>query len=204
MDKDFCRTYMLSAICVVLLFNSSPLVSQQPTWQDRVLRAAALWQHGVSSIPDDLRSRIANDSAATDLYADLLEGKRTSPWEWHGATILWWLAESSNPKYVPLFLKFSRGNVTDGEFGMAVYGLARHAANGQARARLREIAQASTPRGTLPPREQRDHVANMLLVVNNEAARSALREMDVERLSPAMAARVRRVLAASPRPGRMP
>lgn len=145
---------------------------------DDGLRYAANPVEGVTSFPAEIRARVAGDPRLMQAYADLLEGRRTSPFPWDTNTVVWWLAESGDPRWLPVFLRIARTDEPNLDlFAKAAYGLARHAANPAARERL--VALSGTT-----DRMQRFFVSTVLGHVNDEPARGVLRQMDDRVMGP--------------------
>jgi hypothetical protein len=163
--------------------------AQKPIPRDSALLFALLPGHGVTSVPPEVRTRVLADRATLRLYASLLERRVQSAYRWDTATVIWWLAESGDPAYVPIFLKFARPTAHLVQFQMAVYGLARSASIDTAARRLRELVR--TQQGT-----EASVLAAMLAAVNDTLTRSILREFPRSRLSAFQQQRVTDVLAA--------
>jgi hypothetical protein len=165
--------FALRYLCTVLLLLGAPLhamVAQQRVTKEVALSFLAPI-HGVSSFSPVMRDRIASDSAIIRLYADILEGREPEPDYWYPSVALWWLAESRDPQYVPLFVRFTESESASEEFSAAAYGLAQHANLAVAAQRLRELAATAS-------RAQKVEIAVALMYVNSNATRAILQLMD--------------------------
>jgi hypothetical protein len=190
------------ACCAIFCASGRSMFAQQPTALDSAIRYAGTPVEGVGRISLAVRGRVSADSSIIALYADLVRGTLHTTRRWDTTTVLWWLAESARPEYVPIFLRYAPvdPHARDGQFQMAVYGLARHAAVGRAASRLRQLATMATPM-------QRQMVVAALLSVNDTLTRAILRELPRDRMPLFQQRRVGVVLATSPVPryeGHMP
>jgi len=174
----------------------------------RWLREGALNFHTCFPMPLAVRFRLANDTAATRYYAELLEGTRTESIPWDTTDAGRWVMLSRNPRYIPLLLRFATLEQEARRhelFIMGVMGLARHAQTvPMARARLDSLFRvASRPSAYY-------QVAFALHSVNDAAAREALsaalpvlRAREAQFRERRFAARVERALKDPPcTPGR--
>lgn len=143
-----------------------------------------------TGVPVEIRDRISNDTAVVQLYADLLEGRAVSSMGWDTATVIWWLAESGNPKYMPIFLRFAQPNQPLAEYQMASYGLARRANLPAAQQRIRELTLGADP-------FHRSLMALILMHVNDDAARAILRQIAADGM-PSFPSERERLLATPP------
>src|SRR5690349_9036112 len=62
---------------------------------------------GIPTISTVDRSRVLSDPRTIQFYADLVLGRRTVAASWNRHVALWWLAESGDARYVPVFLRFA-------------------------------------------------------------------------------------------------
>ena len=163
---------------------SDPVPTQprpRPRPQKRNVDAYATQQyHGFGSIPERERLAIASDVRVMRRYAEWLRGRRTAPLRWDTATVLWWLAESDDPSYVPLFVRFSADTLFHVQ-NVALYGLARHAAIPAVRKRLLGIV--AKPHS----RDQRTNLVVSLMQVGDAGARSVLARVSASDLPPKVA-----------------
>ena len=161
------------------------------------LYAAQVAQHGVRSYSAEFRTRLAADTVVMNYYAGLLEGKNPVGVPWDTSVVIWWLAESDDPRYLPVFLRFTRPEA-EGRAGnvAAIYGLVRHAENPDVGARLQHLARAH------PDRVTRLEVAQRLMDVDGTASRDVLRTMEFHDIHPGMEERVRLHLDQPVRPER--
>ncbi len=161
------------------------------------LYLAKVQEHGLSSFSAELRTRLAADTVVMNYYAGLLEGKNPVGVPWDTSVVLWWLAESDDPRYLPVFLPFTRPETEAGATNMvAIYGLARHAEHPDARARLQALAR------THPDPITRAQMPFLLMDVDGTAARDLLRATEFHDIHPSIRERVRRHLAQPVRPER--
>lgn len=161
---------------------------------------ACTWIHGVLSVPDTLRERVAADRSITDLMEQALLGRRSAPPTFQKDIALWWLAESGRAEYVPTLLRFSREVGDRPVLHAALYGLTRQAGHPDVRARLLELDATASP-------EIRGWMVGLLALVRDSAAQDVLRAVRRDRLPRAMVQQLERALAATPRaggPGRVP
>lgn len=177
MTNRFWRRLAPAALAALLSVGSARGAAAQAVDEDG-LRYASNPIEGVAVFSPEVRARVAGDARLMQAYADLLEGRRTSPFPWDTNTVVWWLAESGDPRWLPVFLRFARADEPDlDRFAKAAYGLARHAANPAARERLAALSGA-------PHRLQRFFVSTVLGHVNDEPARGVLRQMNDGTLGP--------------------
>jgi len=194
------RSPMRVSSALAFLFLGPALARAQAPVPEAVANAAGTQQyHGIGAISAELRARIAQDAAAIQRYGDWMEGRRAAPLRWDTATVVWWLAESDNRAYVPLFVAFS-SNPDDQIAQAAVYGLARHAGEPAARERLLRIASDSRSR------ERHSTLAVLLLHVGDRSAHGILARISAANLPQSVAGVVRDALSrgASNRKGMWP
>jgi hypothetical protein len=192
-----------AALAAALCIGAASARAQAPTGDDELLGYASMWLHGVGSIPDSIRTRVATNPRALQLYADVLEGRRAQPREWSVGTALWWLAEGGDARYLPLFLRYTAQPTAAWDPGLqeSIYGLARHAASPAAAARLRELGRRGRERWL------RVSVAGPLILINEEPTRALLREILGDDLPATQRQAAQKALAgpaARPGSGRVP
>lgn len=195
---------MAIGVTAALFFGAASTAECQDSIPEHLLaRHAGHGDHGVGGIPQSLRTRIRASPAAIAFYADILEGKRQVSRSDTG-TLLWWLAESGDPQYVPLLLEHATAETfkrSHSEFISAVYGLARHAAT-QPVAFDRLIQFAAMPSSI-----DAHWIAMVLVHVNDSASREILRLIPPGRLGSDLRPVVPAILAARALPtgeGRWP
>jgi hypothetical protein len=140
-------------------------------------------------IPSTVRQRVLADPNAIDLYAQLLHGRHESGRHWDTTVVLWWLAESGQPTYAPLFSQYA--DSTRHRLGivqMALYGLARTASVDASASRLRVFSRSDRPI------VQQMTIA-ALMTVNDTITRALLREVPTDRIPATQHALVVRALA---------
>ena len=204
MMPKLARVVLLAGASTLLLTGSSCPSSEPPAnkatkAQDDppdslIARYATMSHHGVGTMSGVVRQRLASSKAAVNAYAAMLEGRRNDvPWDAY--TALWWLAESGESRFVPLFLRRSSARTpreAADVYTVAVYGLARNAAEvPEASVRLREILQ----RGTV---EERAVAGLVLAHVNDDAAQGLLRSVASDAFGPTVGPRVALVLSGPP------
>lgn len=165
-------------------------VTAQPTDEQRALSYASTWHHGLSSIPDSTRRRVAGDRVITDLIEATLLGRRTAPPEFDNAVAVWWLSESGRVEYLPTLLRFSADSSWN-TATHAIYGLLRHLDDESVRARLLEIDASGD-------RDVRNNMATLLARVNNNQARALLARLKRQQLSPNTLNRIDAALRVPP------
>lgn len=178
----------LLVLVLAFLASSDRAGAQASSWRDTVELVTQAPHHGLGGFSTKLRDDILADPQALALYEALLAGENANRIVWDTATVLWWLAESGNPRYASLFARYATLNARYDRFQMAVYGLARTAASGIARRHLLGIAQTGSP-------SQRDIILWMLGRVNDPAARGVLRKWAERRTDPHIAKSIRLVLS---------
>lgn len=161
-----CQVWLALA-CLFIGLSAGSACAQTGTGNRTSDALATQQYHGVGAIPERVRQAVASDEQVITRYAAWLEGRRPAPLKWDTATVLWWLAESDNPAYVPLFARFSADSDEQVQM-MAVYGLVRHAEVAAARERLLDIVARPSSRG------QRTSLAVALLHVGGPAARGIM------------------------------
>lgn len=181
---------VLGALCGVTLIADAGGAQSADTPAE-ALGYASTWFHGLNSIPDNLRERVAADRSITDLMEQTLLGRHTAPPGFNKSVALWWLAESGNERYLPTFVRFSR-EPGDVALDIALYGLARHAAHPQARARLLELDASATS-------EVRGWMVGYLALVRDADAVEVLRAIRRDKLPRAARQQLERALASPAR-----
>lgn len=185
--------------CLLPVIAVSACVTALTSDEARALSYASTWLHGIGAIPDSLRLYMEANRAGTDAIEEVLLGRRRRSPEFNTAVALWWLADSGRPEYLPTLLRFAGDtNLDVGSF--AAYGLARHTAREEVRARLLEVY-------TSAPRDIRNNMAASLAIVNDSSARSVLAEMSRRDLRPDIIRTIELALSTPPRPtgkGRWP
>lgn len=181
----------------VPLMVTSTLRAQGALPLEEALAYTRYYWHGPASISDAERHRVLSDPGTIEFFGRLIDGTVAWPRGSDTATVLFWLVESGDRRFVPTFLRFARppqarhqGNM----FITSVAGLARHADVPQAAARLRALI--------VDPNE-RDvafQVASVLATFNDEPARLVLSELSLAQLSESVRSVVTRALATSPLP----
>ena len=118
-----------------------------PISQEQALGFTGLPIEGWGCVLKSVRRRVALDSATVAFFADLLAGVRSTDHDPYRPTLLYWLAVSRDPQYVPVFLDYSsldRTPVSRDDrvmFTTAMEGLIRHASqNADALERLVSLA----------------------------------------------------------------
>jgi hypothetical protein len=172
-----------SPITPVAISSPHPVRTQARPEKPNVDAFATQQYHGVGAIPVRVRLAVASDTQVIRRYAEWLVGRRAAPLPWDTATVLWWLAESDDSSYVPLFVNFSKDSNDQVQL-MALYGLARHAANAAARERLLDIVANPSSR------HQKFNVAVSLLYVGDPAARQVLARVSTANLPRYLAAEI--------------
>lgn len=184
-----CATVALLSLTFV---GANRHVTAQPTDEERALSYASTWHHGLSSIPDSMRRRVAGDRFITDLIEATLLGRRRAPPEFNNAVAAWWLSESGRPEYLPTLLRFS----ADSDWttaSLAIYGLIRHLDDESVRARLLEVDASGE-------RDVRNNMAMLLTRANNPHARALLARMKRQHLSRHTLKSIDEALRAQPEP----
>ena len=127
-------------LAIAAMVGSASLAAQEPgaTAESRAIAYGGFWIHGLHTVPDTLRRRVAQDDALLDVYADVALSTRAIDGAWDTLTVVWWLAESGRPEFLPVFLR--HGIVGNRAFSAAVYGLARHASHPSAKSQLLDVA----------------------------------------------------------------
>jgi hypothetical protein len=152
---------------------------------------ATTWYHGVFSIPDSLRLRVAADRTITDVIDAMLLGQRPAPPGFDNAVAVWWLSESGRPEYLPTLLRFA--DDTNGTVAtFAIYGLVQHLGDESVRSRLLDVDASAPPL-------VRNNMAGLLADVNDTHARALLARINSRNLSRQTVQRINRALRAPPR-----
>jgi hypothetical protein len=152
---------------------------------DSIMHYARLPIHGVISWGPAIRQHVVSDRHALDVYASLLDGTSTTTVRWNPYVALYWLAESGEPKYVPILLRFSKPSANQPPIEnqlmgfVAAYGPARDAAVDDAANRLRAMARDDDP-------TQRRLAVHALVQVNDTVTRALIREIPTAQLPPAV------------------
>lgn len=184
----------------VACFNATTVVLAQVTMTDEeALRyVRPLWD-GIDGIDANTRARVRASPTALKVYADVLSGDRVASFPFDTVVALWWLAESDEPAFVPIFLRYAEPNQSEFPRYAAIYGLARHAGRDDVRARLLALA-SDAPTGL------RLRLADALMHINDDNARLILRGLRHDDLGPRTPAMIRQVLIAPARQtkGRFP
>ena len=165
---------------------------------DEALRYVRPLWHGIDGISAQTRARVRASPNALQVYRDLLSGARlTSPVD--TVMALWWLAESDDPAFLPILLRYAETDRSEYVRGMAIYGLARHAMREDVRARLVVLGSEPSPGIRL-------RLAHALMHVNDVHARNVLRDIRDDDLGPKTSELIRQVLVAPARDtkGRFP
>jgi hypothetical protein len=173
--------------------------AQVPMSEAEALHYVGRLTDGIDGIDAERRARVRSSPEAISLYAKLLSGERHVSGYVDTAAALWWLAESDDPAFIPLFLRYAGDDMSEFHRAMAVYGLARHSSRDDVRLRLTVLGQSDS-------RRTRGQVTRALVHVNDEHARRILRDVSLDGMGPRMTQLVRRVLAAPARrdKGRFP
>jgi len=204
MMPKLARVVLLAGASTFLLTGSScptpePPAAARAAAQDEppyslIAHHATMSQHGVGKMSGEVRQWLASSKTAVDVYAALLERRRNDV-TWDAYTVLWWLAESGESRFVPMFLSRSSARTpreASDVYAVAVYGLARNAAEvPEAFARLREILL----RGSI---EERAVAGNALAYVNDDTAQGLLRSAASDAFGPIAGPRVALVLSGPP------
>ena len=191
MPKKYRGPYTRTIVAVLIVIGATAPLRAQSTTADDMAYAEARG-NGPEFIPDSIRRRIAGTPQTMEAFAGLLRGTTRTSVPWDSAVVLWWLAESNDKRYVPLFLAGSNvAKRRSDQFDAAVYGLTRHADVPAAAARLRAIA------------EQDDAVRRMTVIgflarANTVPARGVLQELHDKRFDGTYGPAVERLLRAPP------
>lgn len=162
------------------------------TPDDDLRTYAGGWFHGIYSIPDSTRLRIARDRALTDKIDGMLSGRQVATPELDTAVAVWWLSESGHADYLPTLMRFSNAS-NEGVATFALYGLVQHLGNESVRTRLREVDASG-------PAFVRNYMAVLLTKVNDGNARALLAEMRRKELSSETMRRIEAALRAPAQP----
>lgn len=192
---------LLLLVTLLALGVASPVMAQGPIPREEALSYTAHYWDGPGSISSETRQRVLADPATIELYAQLITGQVPWPRGSDTATVLFWLGESGDRRFVPIFLRFARPPQHRRQANMfvtAVAGLARNADVPAAANRLRSLL--------VDPNEQdvAFQVAGVLATINDEPARRVLAELPVTELPVPVRQVVSQTLAspALPRGGR--
>jgi hypothetical protein len=123
----------------------------------------------------------------------LLDGTVRSSINWDSSVVVWWLAESGNAEYLPVFLEGSRVPDTTAMFVSAVYGLVRVASSPAAFQRIEEILRRGSDNA-------RRNTVGLLAGVNHADARRSLRAAMADGLPQRLADQASRALAQPENP----
>ena len=187
------RGYGLRPAAIISLFLFCVMrttAANAQTTDETVRIYAGSWFHGIHSISDSVRLRIAPNRAVTDAIDDMLSGRRAAPPELDTAVAVWWLSESGRPEYLPALLRFSDHPNSDVATS-AIYGLTRQLDSEAVRLRLTELDASGS-------REVRNNIAVLLTRANSPHARTLLAGMNRRGLSNRAIQRIERVLRAPP------
>lgn len=177
----------LSQFVLLFLVAGSPVALAQDFAPSTVLQFARLPRHGFQSFSSADRLRIAKDAPTLAFFAGLLKGTERTAAAWDSAAVIWWLAESGDAQYVPIFLEGSRRPDTSAVFTVAAYGLVRSSGVPAASRRIEELMRRGTDRA-------RANTVALLTVVNDTSARRLLRGALSLGLDAALAERADRAL----------
>ena len=146
----------------------------------------------LSRIPTGVSAMILADSNALRKFEAFLNGRAATGVRADTGTVIWWLAETRDPRYLPIFLRYSSlgGRGGPEAYLSAVTGLAVHADVPAAHARLLALTS-----DTSPP-EHRRRAVEVLLGVNEPQTRAILAEIGAEFAGDGLREHARRVLAA--------
>lgn len=189
------RRFTVAATACMLVGFPGPAFAQVPPGVDsRLISRAGRPMHGVSSIPADVRNATVADTALMDWFAALLTGERVSDAPWVPAIALWWLAQTGNPDYLPVFLEWANRDEADrGDQGaMVALGLARHASDPRAQRALLNLGRHGSA-------FTRQGIVGALVMNNDTLSRRLLRELRDESLLADRDSLVGLVLDAPPR-----
>lgn len=181
---------MIAIVCLSTLVDGCATTQALTGDEAQALSYASIWRHGVTSIPDSMRLRVASDRAITDLMEAALLGRRPVSPAFNTAVAVWWLSESGRPEYLPTLLHFSADTGWD-TATFAIYGLMRHLDNESVRSRLLEVDASA-------PGPVRNNMAVLLTKVNDAQARALLAGMNQKTLSDDVVQRIERALRAPP------
>lgn len=172
------RLILFAALAPPMAMSS--LTAQGRLSRQEVLSYTAYYWDGPGSISDADRRRVLADPAAIEVFAQLIDGEIPWPRGSDTATVLFWLGESGDRRFVPTFLRFARTPRTRRQANMfvtAVAGLARNADVPDAANRLRSLlVDPNEPDAAY-------QVAGVLATINDEPARRVLAELPVDELS---------------------
>lgn len=159
------------ALAVLALSAGSGLAQVPDNISEENLRFAARPTHGVNSISAADFDRVLSDSALLDWLADLLRGEEVTTFPWSPPVALWWLAQSGDAKYIPIFLDWAEreGTGLGDQFAMAAHGLAAHAEVPTVRARIEDLARERP--------NNRRWIVESLALVGNASAHDVLRNL---------------------------
>lgn len=159
------------ALAALALSAGSSFAQVPDNVAEENLRFAARPTHGVNSISAADFDRVLSDTAFLHWLADLLTGEESSTFPWSPPVALWWLAQSGDDEYIPIFLDWAERDDTDlgDQFAMVAHGLAAHAKVPTIRARIRALA--------LERPNNRRWIVESLALVGDTAAHNVLRDL---------------------------
>ena len=186
------RTSIGAMVCVLAVRPAA--WTQRLSEADIIAFARPPIPHGFSTHSAADRIRVAGDRNALAILRGLLDGRVRTAVQWDSAVVLWWLAESGDAKYLPVFLKGSRAADTTAVFISAVYGLARSASSPESSRRIEEVIQRGSENA------RRNTIALLAAVTDADSRRLLRGSLSWGRLEPAMADMATRALARAEAP----
>lgn len=160
------RLTCLGTLCGVALVHAAP--AQSLAEAEVIALARPPIPHGFDTYSRADRLRIAADRHALAVLSRLLAGRVRTTVKWDSAVVIWWLAESGDAAYLPVFLEGSRASDTTAVFSSAVYGLVRSASAAEASQRIEELLRNGSD-------DTRRNTIALLAAINDADSRRLLR-----------------------------
>ena len=187
-----CRASLGAMLCGLVV---TPAAWTQPLSEAEIIAfARPPIPHGFSTYSAADRIRVSADRNALAVLSGLLHGRVRTALQWDSAVVIWWLAESGDAKYLPVFLDGSRAADTTAVFNSAVYGLARSASAPESTHRIEEIIRRGSENS------RRNTIALLAALNDADSRRLLRRSLSWDALDPYMVDMAKRALARAEAP----